>query len=60
MIMITIMSQHHRRRRGYTQREAKRHLRKERELWLKGDVGVQKWQEKLVTAREGEKELSIE
>ena len=36
----------------------KSHLRKERELRLKGDVGAQKWQGKLVTAREGDEELN--
>ena len=38
----------------------KGHLRKEKELRLKEDVGAQKWQGKLGTAREGDDELSIE
>ena len=38
----------------------KSQLRKERKLRLKGDVGAQKWQGKLVTAREGDEVLSIE
>ena len=37
----------------------KSHLRKERELRLKGDEGAQKWQGKLVTAREVNEELNI-
>lgn len=38
----------------------KSHWRKERELRPKGDVGAQRWQRKLVTAREGDKVLSTE
>ena len=38
----------------------KSHLRKERELRLKGDKGAQKWQGKLETTREDDEELSTE
>ena len=38
----------------------KSHLTKERELGLKGDLGTQKWQGKLVIARGEDELLSIE